>query len=143
MDNLSSQDTETCGASVHRLHVAFGHSDILGMVDSLRKRKSSSHSSCSCKVNEVWCWSGHRMVVTSTGSKWKTCRTWSGAADGHFLLETTHVRDSQKVHLTVLFEVERALVTSHPYSKNNISRVLDQVLRASDGGAARSGRLCS
>ena len=69
----SPEEKEVCDALVHRLHRELGHSDIRGMVDSLRQNRA------------------HPTVLAAAKSscdQWKGHGTWSSPADGQFLLET-------------------------------------------------------
>ena len=85
---------------MRRLHREFGQSDIGRMVDILRQptvRPTILAASESMIFDPC---QGQCTFISLTGGKWKTCRTWSGAADDHFYrkhptLEIhTHKRDS-------------------------------------------------
>ena len=66
---------------------------------------------------EVRCLPGQGTFVTSTSGVWKTCRTWSGAANGQFLLETSHARDSRK----------RQSVGGHGFTCHNLENISSYV----------------
>ena len=89
-DALSPGEREVCDALVHRLHREHGHSDIRGMVDSLRQKSCASHSAGGRQTHAVHGLPGERQIVISPCVQWEDHGAWSGPTDGHFLLEAPH-----------------------------------------------------
>ena len=67
--------------------IELGHSDISGMVDSLRQNRA--HPTVrGCQTHALHGLPGECQNVISSCDQWKCHGTWSSPADGQFLLET-------------------------------------------------------
>ena len=80
-DALSPEEREVCDALVHRLHRELGHSDIRGMVDSIRQNRAHPTVLAAAKLMHCTaCQESARMLtrlVTSVERSWsleQACR---------------------------------------------------------------------
>ena len=86
---LSPEEKEVCDALVHRLHRELGHSDIRGMVDSLCQNRAHSTVLAAAKLMHFTACQESARMLSRPCDQWKGHGTWSGPADGQFLLETS------------------------------------------------------
>ena len=93
-DALCTKQREVCDALVHRLHRELGHSDIRGMVDSLRQNRAHPTVLAAAKLMQCKACQGECQIDVSSGVQWEDHGTWSSSADGQFLLEAPHKGDT-------------------------------------------------
>ena len=55
LDLATEEERETARTIVSRLHVELGHSDPLGMIDSLRKKTRTQTHHCCCQKVQLQC----------------------------------------------------------------------------------------
>ena len=88
-DARSPEEREVC-ALVHRLHRELGHSDIRGMVDSLRQNHAHPTVLAAAKLKQCTaCQESARLVSRPVSSR-EDHGVRSGPTDGQFLLEAPH-----------------------------------------------------
>ena len=153
---LSPEEKEVFDALVHRLHRELGHSDIRGMVDSLRQNRAHPTVLAAAKLMHCTaCQESARML--SRCDQWKGHGTWSSPADGQFLLETLLEGGACQRHVVggCLFKsgCDSDLANCTPSgtswkcvsvgSETNATRIVVQVLRTSGNSHDRPLRMLS
>ena len=149
---LSPEEKEVCDALVHRLHRELGHSDIRGMVDSLRQNRAHPTVLASAKLTHCTACQESARMLSRPVTSGKVMERGAVLQMDIFLLETPLEGGACQRHVVggCLFKsgCDSDLANCTPLgtswkcvsvgSKTNATRIVVQVLRTSRNSHDRS-----